>query len=55
MAKSRRKNGGPLRGLYKRKKLGKGWLADRKETTGTRPVLRITPPADDAAEPKPKT
>lgn len=47
MAKSRRKNGGPLRGLYKRKKLGKGWLADRKGTGGTRPVLRITPPENE--------
>ncbi len=50
MARSRRKNGGPTRGRYKRKKLGKGWLAGNKETGGSRPVLRITEPEGDAAK-----
>lgn len=42
MARSRRKNGGPTRGRFKLKKLGKGYLANRKESIGSRPVLRIT-------------
>jgi hypothetical protein len=42
MARSRRKNGGPTRGRFKSKKLGKGYLATRKEKIGSRPVLRLT-------------
>lgn len=42
MARSRRKNGGPTRGRFKRKKLGKGYSTNRKEPIGNRPVLRIT-------------
>lgn len=48
MARSRRKNGGPTRGRFKLKKLGKGYLANRKEPIGTRPVLRITETAETA-------
>jgi hypothetical protein len=44
MARSRRKNGGPRRGTFKLKKLGKGFLANRKLPSGSRPVLRITEP-----------
>ena len=47
MARSRRKNGGPRRGTFKRKKLGKGWLQNRSQPVGNRPVLRITE-TDDA-------
>jgi len=47
MARSRIKNGGPTRGRFKRKRLGKGWLANRSQPIGSRPVLRITEP--DAA------
>jgi len=47
MARSRRKNGGPTRGRFKKKKLGKGFLANRRTVIGTRAVLRITDP--DAA------
>ncbi|MBL9080024.1 MAG: hypothetical protein JNL08_21205 [Planctomycetes bacterium] len=46
MARSRRKNGGPKRGTFRRKKLGKGWSTVRKETGANRPVLRITETAD---------
>ena len=42
MARSRIKNGGPTRGRFKRKRLGKGWLANRSQPIGSRPVLRIT-------------
>ncbi len=42
MARSRRKNGGPTRGRFKKKKLGKGYLANRAERVGSRPVLRVT-------------
>ena len=48
MARSRRKNGGPTRGRFKMKKLGKGYSANRKTTIGSRPVLRITETADAA-------
>lgn len=44
MARSRRKNGGPRRGTFKLKKLGKGFLANRKLPSDSRPVLRITEP-----------
>ena len=51
MARSRSKNGGPTRGRFKRKRLGKGWLANRQEPQGSRPVLRITEPdADQGAK-----
>lgn len=36
MAKSRRKAGGPTRGRFKRKRMGKGWSTHRK--------LRMPPP-----------
>lgn len=50
MARSRRKNGGPTRDTFKKKKLGKGYTKNRKQPVGTRPVLRITEPvAGDAA------
>lgn len=42
MARSRRKNGGPTRGRFKLKKLGKGFNKNRKKPIGSRPVLRIT-------------
>ncbi len=48
MARSRRKHGGPRRGTFKRKKLGKGYTANNKETQGSRPVLRITETAEAA-------
>lgn len=44
MARSRHKNGGPRRGTFKRKKLGKGYTANNKVTGANRPVLRITEP-----------
>jgi len=50
MARSRRQNGGPTRGTFKKKKLGKGFLANRKLPAGSRPVLRITEPAAGAAK-----
>ena len=49
MARSRRKNGGPRRGTFKPKKLGKGFTANRKQPIGSRPVLRVTEPQDAAA------
>ncbi|HEX6810916.1 MAG TPA: hypothetical protein VF384_04760 [Planctomycetota bacterium] len=42
MARSRRKNGGPTRGRFKLKKLGKGYTKNRAVPIGSRPVLRIT-------------
>lgn len=51
MARSRRKNGGPTSGRFKIKKLGKGWLANRKTRGGNRPIVRITDP-EAAADPK---
>jgi hypothetical protein len=53
MARSRRKNGGPRRGTFKKKKLGKGYTENRRQPSGSRPVLRITETAD-AAAPAPK-
>lgn len=50
MARSRRQNGGPTRGTFKKKKLGKGFLANRKSPSASRPVLRITEPAGGAAK-----
>ena len=50
MARSRRKNGGPTRDTFKKKRLGKGWAKNRKVTSPGRPVLRVT--ETDAAEPK---
>ncbi|HEX5050196.1 MAG TPA: hypothetical protein VFZ65_00360 [Planctomycetota bacterium] len=44
MARSQRKNGGPTRGRFKLKKLGKGYSTTRKEPVGSRPVLRVTNP-----------
>ncbi|MBL8751223.1 MAG: hypothetical protein JNK78_18850 [Planctomycetes bacterium] len=49
MARSRRKNGGPTRGRFKKKKLGKGFIANRQEPVGSRVVLRITETADAGA------
>jgi len=48
MARSRNKNGGPRRGVFKRKKLGKGYTENHKQVGGSRPVLRITEPATPA-------
>jgi len=42
MARSRRKSGGPTRGRFKQKPLGKGYAANRRQPVGSRPVLRIT-------------
>lgn len=50
MARSRRKNGGPRRGTFKKKKLGKGYAANREQFVGSRPVLRVTP--EEGAEKK---
>ena len=50
MARSRRKNGGPTRGRFKSKKLGKGYLTNRKQTVGSRPVLRITPTTEETGD-----
>ncbi len=52
MACSRRKNGSATRGRFKPKKMGKGYMMNRKQPIGTRPVLRLTEPdapATDAA------
>ncbi len=48
MARSRRKNGGPRRGTFKKKKLGKGVTANNRQPGASRPVLRITEQADAA-------
>lgn len=40
MAKSRRKAGGPTRGRFKRKRMGKGWSTHRR--------LRMPPPPKKA-------
>lgn len=45
MARSRRKHGGPRRGTFKKKKLGKGYTENNKQPAGSRPVLRISEPA----------
>ena len=60
MARSRYKAGGATAGRFKPKKMGKGYLTNRKEPIGSRPVLRITEPveaapAEKAAESKPET
>jgi len=44
MARSRRKNGGPRSGTFKKKKLGKGYTENNRVPIGSRPVLRITEP-----------
>ncbi len=46
MARSRRKNGGPRSGVFKRKKLGKGYTENHKQPGASRPVLRITEPVE---------
>lgn len=51
MARSRRKHGGPRRGTFKRKKLGKGYTENNRETQGSRPVLRITEAEPATAKP----
>ncbi len=48
MAKSRRKASGCRRGFYKRKKMGKGWLAARKPRGRPKPVERTEAPAEEA-------
>lgn len=40
MAKSRRKSGGPTRGRYKLKKLGKGWATVRRKRGRPKPIER---------------
>jgi|GEM_PF-4009193 len=52
MARSRYKAGSATAGRFKPKKMGKGYLSNRKEPIGSRPVLRITEP-DDGAAPAP--
>ena len=52
MARSRRKNGGPTRGRYRLKKLGKGWAAHRRERGHAKPIDRsekAATPAGSAA------
>ena len=53
MARSRYKAGGATAGRFKPKKMGKGYLANRKEAIGSRPVLRITEPVDGAGAEQP--
>ena len=55
MARSRRKNGGPTRGRFKAKKLGKGYIANRTTPIGSRPVLRISETDSTAADGAAKT
>lgn len=55
MARSRRKNGGPTRGRFKAKKLGKGYNANRKQPIGNRPVLRVTETATTGSKTAGKT
>ena len=50
MARSRYKAGGATSGRFKPKKMGKGYLANRKVPIGSRPVLRITETGDDAQD-----
>lgn len=52
MARSRYKAGGATSGRFKPKKMGKGYLANRKVAIGSRPVLRITETGDDAQDAK---
>lgn len=52
MARSRYKAGGATSGRFKPKKMGKGYLANRKVPIGSRPVLRITETGDDAQDAK---
>ena len=40
MAKSRRKAGGCTHGRYKLKKMGKGWLTQRKQRGRPVPIVR---------------
>ena len=54
MARSRYKAGGATAGRFKPKKMGKGYASNRKEPIGSRPVLRITEPAEKPAEAKPE-
>ena len=51
MARSRRKHGGPRRGTFTRKQLGKGYTENNRETQGSRPVLRITEAEPATAKP----
>ena len=53
MARSRRKNGGPTRGRYRLKKLGKGWAAHRRERGHAKPIDRSETAAKTAATDKP--
>ncbi len=48
MAKSRRKSGGCTRGRFKRKKMGKGWAAARRQRGTPKPVVRKPAAADEA-------
>ena len=52
MARSRYKAGGATSGRFKPKKMGKGYLANRKVAIGSRPVLRVTETGDDAQDAK---
>ena len=50
MAKSRRKAGGCNNGVYKRKKMGKGWSTIRQQPQQSRPVVRLTNPKDKGSD-----
>lgn len=49
MAKSRRKAGGCNNGVYKRKKMGKGWSTIRRQPQQQRPVVRLTKPKGEGS------
>lgn len=55
MARANRKGGGGCKGRFKPKKMGKGWLTNRKVAVGSRPVLRITEPVEAKTEEAPKS
>jgi hypothetical protein len=55
MARANRKGGGGCKGRFKPKKMGKGWLTNRKVAVGSRPVLRITEPVEAKTEESPKS
>ncbi|MCC6671506.1 MAG: hypothetical protein IT458_10625 [Planctomycetes bacterium] len=50
MARSRRKNGGPTRGRFKPKKLGKGYVTHRRKRGAVKPLVRK---AEDATPAQP--
>ncbi len=50
MAKAKRKSGGPLRGKFKRKKMGKGYAAARVRTTPALPIDRTKEAAEKRSD-----